>query len=81
MHRDHEERVFRTLSYGDGVLFAALFSVAHMDASCPPRRCTPPTTATPVRNGSKSTRSTVTRAAEAVQDAARLRFLDEAFAR
>ncbi|AYY12861.1 acetylxylan esterase [Actinobacteria bacterium YIM 96077] len=41
-HRDHEEQVFRTLSYFDGTNFAprctvpALFSVALMDATCPP---------------------------------------------
>lgn len=42
VHRDAGETVFRTLSYFDGVNFArratapALFSVAHMDAVCPP---------------------------------------------
>jgi cephalosporin-C deacetylase len=41
-HRDHEEQVFKTLSYFDGVNFAtranadALFSVALMDTTCPP---------------------------------------------
>jgi cephalosporin-C deacetylase len=41
-HRDHVDRVFTTLSYFDGVNFAAratapaLFSVALMDAVCPP---------------------------------------------
>jgi cephalosporin-C deacetylase len=41
-HRDHEERVFRTLSYFDGTNFAprgrapALYSVALMDDVCPP---------------------------------------------
>ena len=41
-HRDHEDRVFRTLSYFDGVNFtartraAALFSVGLMDDICPP---------------------------------------------
>jgi cephalosporin-C deacetylase len=41
-HRDHVEPAFRTLSYFDGVNFAtraqapALFSVALMDAICPP---------------------------------------------
>jgi cephalosporin-C deacetylase len=41
-HRDHVEQVFKTLSYFDGVNFAArahapaLFSVALMDAVCPP---------------------------------------------
>jgi len=42
VHRNHEERVFRTLSYFDGLNFAArarassLFSVALMDLTCPP---------------------------------------------
>lgn len=42
MHRGKEESVLRTLSYFDGVLFAArgsapaLFSVALMDQVCPP---------------------------------------------
>ncbi len=42
VHRDSEDRVFRTLSYFDGVNFAprgaapALFSVALMDETCPP---------------------------------------------
>lgn len=42
VHRGAEERVFRTLSYFDGVNFArrttapALFSVAHLDPICPP---------------------------------------------
>lgn len=42
IHPDHTERVFRTLSYFDGVNFAArvkvpaLFSVALMDEICPP---------------------------------------------
>jgi len=42
VHRDREERVFTTLSYFDGVNFAArgkaraLFSVALMDETCPP---------------------------------------------
>ncbi|WP_265522646.1 acetylxylan esterase [Oerskovia flava] len=42
VHRDQAERVFRTLSYLDGVNFAvranapALFSVALMDTVCPP---------------------------------------------
>jgi cephalosporin-C deacetylase len=42
VHRDRTERVFRTLSYFDGVNFAArakspaLFSVALMDFTCPP---------------------------------------------
>ncbi|MFI2705254.1 acetylxylan esterase [Cellulosimicrobium composti] len=42
VHRDAEERVFRTLSYLDGALLArraaapALFSVALMDQVCPP---------------------------------------------
>lgn len=42
IHRDHEEQVFRTLSYFDGPNFAArattpaLYSVALMDAVCPP---------------------------------------------
>lgn len=42
VHRDAVEPVFRTLSYFDGVTFArratapALFSVALMDATCPP---------------------------------------------
>jgi cephalosporin-C deacetylase len=41
-HRDHEERVLTTLSYFDGLNFAAraqapaLFSVALMDFTCPP---------------------------------------------
>ncbi|MEJ3746790.1 acetylxylan esterase [Actinomycetes bacterium KLBMP 9797] len=41
-HRDHVDQVFRTLSYFDGVNFAArasapaLFSVGLMDAVCPP---------------------------------------------
>lgn len=41
-HRDHEEQVFTTLSYMDGVNFAkratapALFSVGLMDQVCPP---------------------------------------------
>lgn len=41
-HRDHTEKVFKTLSYFDGVNFAtrakakALFSVALMDNICPP---------------------------------------------
>lgn len=42
IHRDREEQVFTTLSYFDGMNFAvrsttpALFSVALMDATCPP---------------------------------------------
>ena len=42
VHRDQVETVFRTLSYFDGVNFAAranaraLFSVALMDDICPP---------------------------------------------
>jgi cephalosporin-C deacetylase len=42
IHRDQVDRVFRTLSYFDGVNFAvraksrALFSVALMDTICPP---------------------------------------------
>jgi cephalosporin-C deacetylase len=42
IHRDHEEQVFRTLSYFDGMNFAArgtvpaLYSVALMDMICPP---------------------------------------------
>jgi cephalosporin-C deacetylase len=42
VHREHEDTVFRTLSYLDGRSFArratapALFSVALMDATCPP---------------------------------------------
>lgn len=42
IHRDHEEQVFQTLAYFDGVNFAprgrapALFSVALMDLTCPP---------------------------------------------
>jgi Acetyl esterase (deacetylase) len=42
IHRDHEERVFRTLSYFDGLNFAsrtrvpALYSVGLMDTICPP---------------------------------------------
>lgn len=42
VHRRADERVFRTLSYFDGVNFAkrttapALFSVAHLDPVCPP---------------------------------------------
>jgi cephalosporin-C deacetylase len=42
IHRDQTDRVFRTLSYFDGVNFAArakapaLFSVALMDETCPP---------------------------------------------
>ena len=42
IHRDHEERVFRTLSYFDGMNFAvratapALYSVGLMDTTCPP---------------------------------------------
>jgi cephalosporin-C deacetylase len=42
IHRDRAERVFETLSYFDGVNFAArakapaLFSVALMDTTCPP---------------------------------------------
>ncbi|GAA3804774.1 acetylxylan esterase [Cellulomonas soli] len=42
VHRDHAEQVFRTLSYVDGVNHArrasapALFSVALLDATCPP---------------------------------------------
>ena len=42
VHRDAVESVYRTLAYFDGVNFArratapALFSVAHMDAVCPP---------------------------------------------
>src|SRR6478735_694746 len=42
VHRDQEERVFRTMSYLDGVHFArratapALFSVALRDETCPP---------------------------------------------
>jgi cephalosporin-C deacetylase len=42
VHRDHAERVFRTLSYFDGTVLGrraaapALFSVALMDTLCPP---------------------------------------------
>jgi cephalosporin-C deacetylase len=42
VHREHEDAVWRTFSYLDGVSFAAraraagLFSVALMDATCPP---------------------------------------------
>ena len=42
VHRDQAERVFQTLSYFDGLNFAArakspaLFSVALMDTVCPP---------------------------------------------
>ncbi|MEN0130746.1 MAG: acetylxylan esterase, partial [Brevundimonas sp.] len=42
VHRDHEDAVFRTMSYLDGVHFArrasapALFSVALRDETCPP---------------------------------------------
>nr|WP_246221256.1 acetylxylan esterase [Phytoactinopolyspora mesophila] len=42
IHRHHEEQVFRTLSYFDGINFAprgtapALYSVAMMDPVCPP---------------------------------------------
>lgn len=42
VHRDHEEQVFRTLAYFDGMNFAvrgvtpALYSVALMDRICPP---------------------------------------------
>lgn len=42
IHRDHEEQVFTTLSYFDGMNFAArgtapaLYSVALMDTTCPP---------------------------------------------
>ncbi|NED93842.1 acetylxylan esterase [Phytoactinopolyspora alkaliphila] len=42
IHRDHEETVFRTLSYFDGTNLAprctapALYSVALMDTTCPP---------------------------------------------
>lgn len=42
VHRDHEEAVFRTLAYHDGVSFArratapALFSVGLRDDTCPP---------------------------------------------
>lgn len=42
IHRDAGEKVFRTLSYFDGLNFAArcslpaLYSVAHMDLICPP---------------------------------------------
>ncbi|WP_298326703.1 acetylxylan esterase [Haloactinopolyspora sp.] len=42
IHRDHEQAVFTTLSYFDGVNFAprsnipALFSVGLMDTTCPP---------------------------------------------
>lgn len=42
VHREHEEQVFRTLSYFDGTNFAprgtapALYSVALMDTTCPP---------------------------------------------
>ncbi|WP_026875648.1 acetylxylan esterase [Jiangella gansuensis] len=42
IHRDHEEQVFRTLTYFDGPNFAArgsapaLYSVALMDTTCPP---------------------------------------------
>ncbi|MEU8074922.1 acetylxylan esterase [Catellatospora citrea] len=87
VHRDHEEQVFRTLSYSDGVLFAeratapALFSVAHMDASCPPstvyaayhRYTGPKRIEVYPFNGHEG--------GEAVQDAARLGFLDEVFTR
>lgn len=87
VHRDHERQVFETLSYHDGVLFAerctapALFSVAHMDASCPPstvyaayhRYAGPKRIEVYPFNGHEG--------GEAVQDAARLAFLDEVFAR
>jgi cephalosporin-C deacetylase len=42
VHRDHEERVFQTLAYFDGVNLGArargeaLFSVGLMDLTCPP---------------------------------------------
>jgi cephalosporin-C deacetylase len=42
VHRDHEERVLKTLDYFDGVNFAArstvraLYSTALMDMTCPP---------------------------------------------
>ncbi len=86
VHREHEQRVFRTLSYCDGVLFAAratapaLFSVAHMDASCPPstvyaayhRYAGPKRIEVYPFNGHEGGQS--------VQSAARLDFLDEILA-
>ncbi|MBV1856488.1 acetylxylan esterase [Catellatospora tritici] len=85
VHRDRERQVFHTLSYFDGVLFAdrarvpALFSVAHMDASCPPstvyaafhRYAGPKAIEVYPFNGHKG--------GEAVQDAARLDFFDRVF--
>ncbi|MDI1463318.1 acetylxylan esterase [Catellatospora sp. KI3] len=85
VHRDSERQVFHTLSYFDGVLFAArapvpaLFSVAHMDASCPPstvyaayhRYAGPKAIEVYPFNGHQG--------GEAVQDAARLDFFDRAF--
>jgi cephalosporin-C deacetylase-like acetyl esterase len=69
VHRDVTDRVFRTLSYFDGVNFAAqakapaLFAVALMDTTCRPRRSSPRTTTTADPNRPRSTRSTTTRAA------------------
>ena len=77
VHRDKVDRTFRTLSYFDGVNLAkratapSLFSVGLMDPIVRRRRCSPPTTTTPARARSRSTRSTATRAARACTGSSR----------
>lgn len=69
--RASADQVFTTLSYFDGVNFAAratataLYSVALMDDICPRRRCSPPTTTGRAPRTSRSGRGTTTRAATA----------------
>ena len=68
-HRDHTDRVLRTLAYFDVAILGrrakapALFSVGLMDEICRPRPSTAHTTSTPARRRSPSTRSTTTRVA------------------
>lgn len=85
VHRSHEDQVFHTLSYFDGVNFAerarcpALFSLALMDASCPPSTgyaafhayAGPRQLEVYPFNGHEG--------GEAAQDAVRLRFLGDIF--
>ena len=86
MHRNHTDQVFRTLSYVDGVTFAAratapaLFSVALMDLSCPPSTVYAAYHAyLPTDKDIEVYPFNGHEGGEAFQDARRLEFLDRVF--
>jgi cephalosporin-C deacetylase len=87
VHRDRAARVFDTLAYFDGVNFAAratcpaLFSIALMDASCPPSTGYAAYGAYAGHMEMSVYAFNGHEGGEAAHDEARLRFLDNAFSR